>query len=1037
MLVPAGPLFSFIAAVGHADGRLSKHELHLLHHITETFLDEALSVDTWNELVELGFEAAKASMRSELRAARSLPLWQRLLLLTIGYDFSAVDGVDPAELAVLKEAGAELELSPRDQDAIYRSINPGAKGAPLGPGSASFRAVHVGPDPSSDFRLLAPGQMTFFRIGAVSFVRVRDVRKAAFLDGQPIPIRGLAQLGARSNLTLPPLRLTMANISAMLDADETWQPASASEDGDEEPPSLPSGLSLWRRGALSGVKAARSGFSINGQSMPVDALMTLLPGDRLTDAETDFGRALEAEDITAPSTPAGDENPEDEQRPKSFEVDDISICIGKSVILDRISFSFRRKEKVAIIGPSGSGKTTLLEVLSGHRLPHEVDGGSVHAVFEDRRVPLRALRTRIALVPQDDIINPFLSVREHIEFAAALRTGGPPPAQLNVVEDAIAKVDLADKAELKVGTPENRILSGGQRRRVGVAQEMVASPDMILLDEPLSGLSSQDARNLSAQFTGLAAEGAAVVVVVHQPSREVLSSFDRLVVLDRGGKLIFSGPPSEGTRYFRHLAGLRSSGEVEDHPDVILAVVEQSGQNGRRRFSPDYWRTLFQLHEAKERPKPSLRRRSTPPSEAETETDVLKPKVPGGLVFKTLFRRDGLARLRNRQALAMSVLAPPLLGFLVALVTYFYADGIYTYADNSAFVHYLRLLPIMAFFFGMSGSGTEFVVDRRRIQHERRIGISVSYVLLSKFLVLGSFVALEACLLIVPGLLLMDYPGALVPMVGLTFLVGLSGVASGLLVSALAPNLKVAFIFVPVLLIPQIVFGGLIPYSEMSPLVRARGGISEHEAPLLAQPLPTRWAAEGLVVAAVRPCLAARCRLESTDAALAKAKRACWNAKASAPLAPLCTEAEVICARLSGAADSSFGLEAGCRALREGTLFERDCRKDRKEGLSAISFCLSARSAYAHDACNNTLSSVVKSASKKTALSKSSPVHSRSDCVALQAEGEVNVFQASVRRYLGFGAPAEFWSALVLSTLIVGLLLLTLMALWGRQSSSI
>ncbi|MEO1232205.1 MAG: ATP-binding cassette domain-containing protein [Myxococcota bacterium] len=1040
MLVPPEPLISFIAAVGHADGGLSKHELHLLHHLTETFLEAPLSDANWAELLRLDFDVALERMRGALVSARGLSLEQRLLLLAIGYDISAVDGVDPSEMAVVREAAELLDISPADQEALYRAIDPGGAVSPVQGASSLIRAVHMGPDPASDFVLLTPAQVTFLCIGSLRFVRVQDVRKAAFLDGQPIPIKGLTRLRDRSNLTFPPHRLTARDVSALLDArDVSW----TSVVPDHVDVDVPEGLSLWRRGTMTGLEAHRPGFTLSGRPVPVGALVTLLPGDRLADAATDFGPVLAAEDITTPATPIRSETPDGELRPDRFELSEVTVRIGRTTILDRISFSFARREKVAIIGPSGSGKTTLLEVLSGHRVLRP-GGGTATAFFGERRLSLPDLRTRIALVPQDDINNPFLTVREHVEFAAALRTQSVPSERRAVVEEAIARVDLSDKAELRVGTPENRILSGGQRRRVGVAQEMVASPDMILLDEPLSGLSSQDARNLSAQFNGLAAEGAAVVVVVHQPSREVLSRFDKVVVLDRGGQLIFWGTPSEGTRYFRQVAGLRSSGELEDHPDVILAVVEQCNRDGRRRFSPDYWRTLFQVHGA-ERAEASGHYAAVEDDAAKVRIDptALVRPVSTGRVFRTLLHRDFLARLRNHQALSMSLLAPPILGFLVALVTFYFEDHLYTYSENSAFIHFLRLTPIMAFFFGMSGSGTEFVLDRRRIQHERRMGISVAHVLASKFLMLLCFVVVEAMLLIGPGLALMGYPGSLTPLMGLTVLVGLTGAGSGLLVSALAPNLKVAFVFVPVLLIPQIVFGGLIPYAQMSPLVRARGGASEHEAPLIAQPLPSRWGSEGLVVAAVRPCLQARCTVEKDVRALRDLQRQCGQVEdgESPSLSGLmrwCGRAEEVCGRAYRNGGPGLSLREGCRALAEGTLSQPDCVKDRSRALAAISFCRSVHERAQRSFCNAAIESEVKSANRRArVLDATRPSRGSSPCAVLTSPGDLNVFQASFRRHLGLTYAAEIWSAMILLAQITLLLLLTWLALAKRKSSSI
>lgn len=540
----------------------------------------------------------------------------------------------------------------------------------------------------------------------------------------------------------------------------------------------------------------------------------------------------------------------------SFSLEGVHVEVGDVTLLDDVSLDLRPGELVALIGPSGAGKSTLLDVLAGIRAPSR---GAAQVVHAGGRQPVRAHRHRVALVPQDEILQPSLTPREHMQTAIDLRDPGRPRDEVRARAAAwLDAVDLSTRADTRVGGPAQRILSGGQRRRVGLAVELGGDPDLVLLDEPLSGLSSQDARHLLVLFRALAKEGRAVLVVVHQPSAEVFDYFDSALILDHGGKVAFQGAPKEALRYFGPHAGLDDPADAElASPDIVLAVIEQrvtDADGGTHRiYPPEYWQDRFRRSAASttstlDPPASQSSPDSPGPSEAHAAS-----RAPPRARLAALLARQARLRLRNRPANLMSLAVAPGIGVLLALVLRAvvctdHACEAYAFGDNPVYRYYLGLLPVVAFFLGMTGTSTELLVDRRQIMHEARLGLASHRALLAKVIVAAGVGLVEAALLVGPGVAVLDIPGPYVPLFGLVLLVHLVGASAGLLSSSLAPNLQTAFAAVPLVLIPQIVFGGLIPYERMSPIVHL-GVEARADAPLIAQPMPVRWALEGLVTA--------------------------------------------------------------------------------------------------------------------------------------------------------------------------------------------
>ena len=190
------------------------------------------------------------------------------------------------------------------------------------------------------------------------------------------------------------------------------------------------------------------------------------------------------------------------------------------ILLNHVTFKAQPGDLIALMGPSGAGKTTLLTVLNGYLRPTSgevrVNGENLYAIYD-------ALRGSIGYVPQDDIVHPELTVKEAITYSAKFRLPSDYSAEEieKRVEQTIKDLGLEPVKNLQIGKPEKKVLSGGQRKRVNIALELVTDPALMFLDEPTSGLAADDTVALIDLLSNLAKRyGKTIIVTIHQPARE-------------------------------------------------------------------------------------------------------------------------------------------------------------------------------------------------------------------------------------------------------------------------------------------------------------------------------------------------------------------------------------------------------------------------------------------------------------------------------------------------------------------------------------
>ncbi len=516
--------------------------------------------------------------------------------------------------------------------------------------------------------------------------------------------------------------------------------------------------------------------------------------------------------------------------------------------LHDISFSEQSGHLIGIMGSSGSGKSTLVNVLNGLSKPMQgkvlINGINIHERPED-------LEGMIGHVSQDDLLIEELSVYQNLYYNARLCFGDYSEAQLDAeVLKTLNNLGLNDIKNLQVGSPLNNKISGGQRKRLNIALELIRQPAVLFLDEPTSGLSSRDSENILDLLKELSLKGKLVFVVIHQPSSDIFKMFDRLLILDTGGYLIYNGDPVDSIIYFKSRVHHANWNESECHacgnvnPEQIFNIVETSvideyGKlTGIRKISPREWHRFFREGKVDES------------SEAAGLSDLpeISFKVPSLFQqFRVFVARDILKKLSDRQYLAINFLEAPLLAFLLAFILKYFNVDItnrfgYTLSGNSNIPVYIFMSVIVAIFMGLSVSAEEIIRDRKILKREAFLNLSWSGYLYSKVTVQFILSAIQSATFVLIGNSILELKGMYFEYWIVLFSAWATSNMMGLLISDSFKSVITIYILIPFLVIPQIVLSGIIvKYEKLNPEVSSAKAI-----PIYGEIITARWAYEAL-----------------------------------------------------------------------------------------------------------------------------------------------------------------------------------------------
>jgi ABC-type multidrug transport system ATPase subunit/uncharacterized tellurite resistance protein B-like protein/ABC-type multidrug transport system permease subunit len=531
----------------------------------------------------------------------------------------------------------------------------------------------------------------------------------------------------------------------------------------------------------------------------------------------------------------------------SFTVENLAYnFIEGYPAIDNLSFSIEEGKLVGILGASGSGKTTLLNLLSGIQEPAS---GSVRINSLDINKDYRALEGVLGYVPQDDLLIEDLTVFDNLYFAACQCFNEKSKEEITaLVDHTLNNLGLIEKRDFKVGSPLNKVISGGQRKRLNIALELIREPSVLFLDEPTSGLSSRDSETLMDLLRDITLKGKLIFTVIHQPSSEIFKMFDKIIILDQDGCMAYFGNPIDAVIYFKTLDAQINSDQGECpscgnvNTETIFNiidthVVDEFGKyTDKRKIKPREWANIFnhkhplvKIPEIKEPPHRNLQR-------------------PGmWKQFQIYFHRDAKSKAANRQYLQLTLLEAPVLGFILSFIIRYIPDpdsSIYIFSENENIPIYIFMSLIVALFMGLTISAEEIFRDRKILKRERFLNLSRTSYLLAKIVLLILISSLQSVLFLAIANPILGIKGMFLYYWFALFTTAFCANMLGLNISASFNSAITIYIVIPLLIIPMMVLSGaMFPFDKLN---RQIGSVEK--VPVIAELMPTRWTYEALMV---------------------------------------------------------------------------------------------------------------------------------------------------------------------------------------------
>jgi ABC-type multidrug transport system ATPase subunit/pSer/pThr/pTyr-binding forkhead associated (FHA) protein len=567
-----------------------------------------------------------------------------------------------------------------------------------------------------------------------------------------------------------------------------------------------------------------------------------------------------------------------------LEVPDRDDKKAMKVLLDHVSFKALPGDMIALMGPSGAGKTTLLLALNGYLPP---TSGQVRINGEDLYTIYDALRGSIGYVPQDDIVHPELTVFEAVKYSARFRLP-PDYSEEEIdrrVDETLRDLGLEGVRNLQIGKPEKKVLSGGQRKRVNIALELVTDPVILFLDEPTSGLAADDTTaliNLLADLTKKT--GKTIIMTIHQPARDEFEKFNLCFIMGYGGIPTYFGPTGESAYSFfgsilaRAAASQPAHRRVDNPRDMfdMLNVRERITHDEMKRSNPNTprqvarteaargWRAEYFRNENPLFQKMYSGRRSIGTAPAARGA----PHRGDVAVFRQLgllLSRYWRVKLRDGMGAAIMFLQAPIIGILLWLVFGGQTSAVPFWClgalqelsqrnsmDQSATTNLLNSMQpttdhtaamffvvVSCVWFGTSNAAREIVTERAIYLRERMVNLRLYNYVLSKYILLSFFCVIQCAMLLGIVFFALGFSGgpiAFLIELGNLVALAMNATALGLCVSTLVASAEAAMALTPIALIPQVILGGLMVPMTTNPNLK----------PLMYL-MPSRWGFEGAI----------------------------------------------------------------------------------------------------------------------------------------------------------------------------------------------
>ncbi|MDY0170096.1 MAG: FHA domain-containing protein [Thermoguttaceae bacterium] len=523
----------------------------------------------------------------------------------------------------------------------------------------------------------------------------------------------------------------------------------------------------------------------------------------------------------------------------------VEVEVGNTRLLEDVSLTVLPGELVGVMGPSGAGKTTLLSALNGYTRPAS---GEVLLSGQDLYRNYAQFQGVIGYVPQDDILHRDLTVQQALYYTARLRLPADyGDAEIHrLISEVVRAVGLEGTEHLLIGSTEKRGISGGQRKRVNLAMELLTRPSVLFLDEPTSGLSSEDALTVLRLLRKLADEGKTILLTVHQPSLEAYQMLDNLIVVARDtgaarpGRLVYYGPAYPQAIEFFHppTAGPHQAATLVPE-GVLRGLASDRVQTWVAKYNASVLKRQFVDDRAASAPN----RAPADDSAAGVSLEKGREEREWGFAqWWTLVQRTVVVKAKDTTNTAVLFAQAPIIATLIVLVFGHQAAETVT-AENwgqvaGATGTTMLLMVLAALWFGCSNAVREIVGEWAIYHRERMVCLKIPSYIGSKFTVLGGLCLIQSWLLLIIVGRGAALAGPWLAILLLLWLTSLIGVAIGLAVSALARTSEVAVAVLPLVLLPMIMLAG-----ALQPLHRMKEPVT-----VLANTMPSRWAFEGLLL---------------------------------------------------------------------------------------------------------------------------------------------------------------------------------------------
>ncbi|MDX2191241.1 MAG: ATP-binding cassette domain-containing protein [Bacteroidota bacterium] len=501
---------------------------------------------------------------------------------------------------------------------------------------------------------------------------------------------------------------------------------------------------------------------------------------------------------------------------------------------------------IAIMGGSGAGKTTLLNVLAGLEYPSkgEILINGLDIIKDHKKV-----EGVIGYVAQDDILFEELTVYQNLYYNAKLCFKNLSEAELiEMVHKTLRNLGLFEIKEIKVGNVLNKKISGGQRKRLNIALELIREPAILFLDEPTSGLSSRDSENVIDLLKELTLKGKLIFVVIHQPSSDIYKMFDKVIILDSGGYQIYYGNPVNAVIYFKQITNQINAEEGQCahcgnvNPEQIFntidaKVVDEYGNlTETRKISSKIWNEFYNKNSKLE--------------DIETVNDT-PPKSLSLPNFFTQFmvftKRDVLSKVSNMQYVLINLLEAPVLAFLLSFIIRYIDDpkgDTYYFGNNENIPAYLFMSIIVALFMGLTVSAEEIIRDAKIRKRENFLNLNKASYFGSKIFIMFCLSAIQTLLYAVIGNSILGIKDMTLSYWLMLFTMSCTANLMGLNISATFNSAVTIYILIPLLLIPQMILSGAIfSFDKLNRYLSEKDKV-----PIIADMMASRWGYEGIAV---------------------------------------------------------------------------------------------------------------------------------------------------------------------------------------------